>query len=45
MNSAIIRFRDDGIVSPSDTRRVLALALSACLNAPVPDTKFGMFRM
>ena len=34
-----------GIVAPADTRRVLALALSACLNAPVSDTKFGVFRM
>jgi 3-methylcrotonyl-CoA carboxylase beta subunit len=36
---------DDGIIAPADTRRVLSLALSACLNAPVGDTKFGVFRM
>jgi 3-methylcrotonyl-CoA carboxylase beta subunit len=42
---ATARLWDDGIIAPSDTRRVLALALSACLNAPVPDTKFGVFRM
>jgi len=42
---ATARLWDDGIIAPSDTRRVLALALSACLNAPIPDTKFGVFRM
>jgi 3-methylcrotonyl-CoA carboxylase beta subunit len=42
---ATARLWDDGIIAPSDTRRVLALAFSACLNAPVPDTKFGLFRM
>jgi 3-methylcrotonyl-CoA carboxylase beta subunit len=42
---ATARLWDDGIIAPRDTRRVLALALSACLNAPVPDTKFGVFRM
>jgi 3-methylcrotonyl-CoA carboxylase beta subunit len=42
---ATARLWDDGIIAPSDTRRVLALALSACLNAPVPETKFGVFRM
>ncbi|HEY1708657.1 MAG TPA: carboxyl transferase domain-containing protein [Rhizomicrobium sp.] len=42
---ATARLWDDGIIAPSDTRRVLSLALSACLNAPVPDTKFGVFRM
>ena len=36
---------DDGIIDPADTRRVLALGLSASLNAPIPDTKFGVFRM
>ena len=41
---ATARLWDDGIIAPSDTRRVLALALSACLNAPVPETKFGIFR-
>jgi 3-methylcrotonyl-CoA carboxylase beta subunit len=42
---ASARLWDDGIIAPSETRRVLALALSAALNAPVPDTKFGVFRM
>ena len=42
---ATARLWDDGIIVPSDTRRVLALTLSACLNAPIPDTKFGVFRM
>jgi 3-methylcrotonyl-CoA carboxylase beta subunit len=36
---------DDGVVDPADTRRVLALGLSATLNQPIPDTKFGVFRM
>ncbi len=42
---ATARLWDDGIIAPSDTRRVLALALSAALNAPVEETKFGVFRM
>jgi 3-methylcrotonyl-CoA carboxylase beta subunit len=42
---ATARLWDDGIIAPSDTRRVLALALSACLNAPIEETKFGVFRM
>src|SRR4051794_215249 len=42
---ATARLWDDGIIAPTDTRRVLSLALSACLNAPIPDTKFGVFRM
>lgn len=42
---ATARLWDDGIIAPSDTRRVLALALSATLNAPIPKTKFGVFRM
>jgi len=39
------RLWDDGIIDPADTRRILSLALSAALNAPIPDTKFGVFRM
>jgi acetyl-CoA carboxylase carboxyltransferase component len=39
------RLWDDGIIDPLDTRRVLALGISAALNAPVPETKFGVFRM
>jgi 3-methylcrotonyl-CoA carboxylase beta subunit len=42
---ASARLWDDGVIDPADTRRVLALGLSASLNAPVPDTKFGVFRM
>ncbi|HCR65032.1 MAG TPA: methylcrotonoyl-CoA carboxylase, partial [Oceanicaulis sp.] len=39
------RIWDDGVIEPQDTRRVVSLALSAALNAPVEDTKFGVFRM
>jgi 3-methylcrotonyl-CoA carboxylase beta subunit len=42
---ATARLWDDGIIAPSETRRVLALAFSATLNAPVPETRFGVFRM
>ncbi|MCA0401223.1 MAG: methylcrotonoyl-CoA carboxylase [Proteobacteria bacterium] len=42
---ATARLWDDGIILPSETRRVLALAFSACLNAPIPETRFGVFRM
>ena len=42
---ATARLWDDGIIDPADTRRVLALGLSASLNAPIPETKFGLFRM
>jgi len=42
---ATARLWDDGIITPQETRRVLALALSACLNAPIPETRFGVFRM
>ncbi|MEL6505125.1 MAG: carboxyl transferase domain-containing protein [Pseudomonadota bacterium] len=42
---ASARLWDDGIIRPRDTRRVLALALSASLNAPIADTRFGVFRM
>jgi 3-methylcrotonyl-CoA carboxylase beta subunit len=42
---ATARLWDDGIIAPGETRRVLALAFSAALNAPVPETKFGVFRM
>jgi len=42
---ATARLWDDGIIAPADTRRVLALALSACLNAEIGDTRFGVFRM
>jgi acetyl-CoA carboxylase carboxyltransferase component len=39
------RLWDDGIIDPLDTRRVLALGLTAALNAPIPETIFGVFRM
>ena len=42
---ATARLWDDGIIDPADTRRVLALGLSASLNAPIPATRFGIFRM
>jgi len=42
---ASARLWDDGVIDPADTRRVLALGLSASLNAPIPETKFGVFRM
>ena len=42
---ASARLWDDGVIDPQDTRRVLALGLSASLNAPIPDAKFGVFRM
>jgi acetyl-CoA carboxylase carboxyltransferase component len=39
------RLWDDGILDPLDTRRVLALGIAASLNAPVPESTFGIFRM
>jgi 3-methylcrotonyl-CoA carboxylase beta subunit len=42
---ASARLWDDGVIDPADTRRVLALGLSAALNAPIPPTRFGLFRM
>ena len=42
---ATARLWDDGIILPSETRRVLALALGAALNAPVKETRFGVFRL
>jgi 3-methylcrotonyl-CoA carboxylase beta subunit len=42
---ATARLWDDGIIAPSETRRVLALAYSAALNAPIGETRFGVFRM
>jgi acetyl-CoA carboxylase carboxyltransferase component len=39
------RLWDDGIIDPLDTRRVLALGISAALNAGIPETEFGVFRM
>ncbi len=42
---ASARLWDDGVIDPAQTRDVLALAISASLNAPIPDTHFGVFRM
>jgi 3-methylcrotonyl-CoA carboxylase beta subunit len=42
---ATARLWDDGVIDPADTRRVLALGLAAALQQPVPETKFGVFRM
>jgi len=42
---ASARLWDDGVIDPAETRDVLGLAISASLNAPVPDTRFGVFRM
>jgi 3-methylcrotonyl-CoA carboxylase beta subunit len=39
------RLWDDGIIDPAETRTVLALSLSAALNAPIEPTEFGVFRM
>ena len=39
------RLWDDGILDPADTRSALALGLSAAFNAPIPEAKFGVFRM
>src|SRR5690242_2472075 len=39
------RLWDDGIIDPRDTRTVLALGIAASLNAPMPETPFGVFRM
>ena len=42
---ASARIWDDGIIAPADSRRVLGLGLSAALNAPIEETRFGVFRM
>jgi 3-methylcrotonyl-CoA carboxylase beta subunit len=42
---ASARLWDDGVIKPADTRRVLGLSLSAALNAEIPETRFGVFRM
>jgi acetyl-CoA carboxylase carboxyltransferase component len=39
------RLWDDGILDPAETRQALALALAAAFNAPIPEPKFGVFRM
>ena len=42
---ATARLWDDGVIDPLDTRRVLSLGIEAALHAPVPETRFGVFRM
>jgi 3-methylcrotonyl-CoA carboxylase beta subunit len=42
---ATARLWDDGIITPVETRRVLALCLSVSLHAPIPETRFGVFRL
>ena len=42
---ASARLWDDGVIDPAETRRVLGLAISASLNAPIEPTTFGVFRM
>ncbi|HSL75870.1 MAG TPA: carboxyl transferase domain-containing protein, partial [Candidatus Limnocylindrales bacterium] len=42
---ATARLWDDGVIDPIDTRRVLSLGIEAALHAPIPDTRFGVFRM
>jgi 3-methylcrotonyl-CoA carboxylase beta subunit len=42
---ASARLWDDGIIDPRSTRDVVGLSLAACLNAPIADTRFGIFRM
>lgn len=42
---ASARLWDDGVIDPADTRQVLGLAISASLNKPIEETKFGLFRM
>ena len=39
------RLWDDGVIDPVDTRRVLALGIEAAQNAPIPEPRFGVFRM
>jgi 3-methylcrotonyl-CoA carboxylase beta subunit len=42
---ATARLWDDGVIDPAETRQVLGLSLAAAANAPVAQTKFGVFRM
>ncbi|AWL11790.1 Methylcrotonoyl-CoA carboxylase [Saliniradius amylolyticus] len=42
---ASARLWDDGVIDPADTRQVLGLSLSAALNQPIADSRFGVFRM
>ena len=42
---ATARLWDDGVIDPLETRRVLSLGIEAALHAPIPETRFGVFRM
>jgi len=42
---ATARLWDDGVIDPADTRRVLGLALAVAANAPIEETRYGVFRM
>ena len=42
---ASARLWDDGVIDPADTRRVLGLAISAAMNAPIERQNYGVFRM
>ncbi len=42
---ASARLWDDGVIDPADTRMVLGLGISAALNAPIEESRFGVFRM
>jgi acetyl-CoA carboxylase carboxyltransferase component len=42
---ATARLWDDGVIDPLDTRRVLTMSIEAALHAPIPETRFGVFRM
>ena len=42
---ATARLWDDGVIDPADTRQCLALGMSAALNAPIAETRFGVFRI
>jgi acetyl-CoA carboxylase carboxyltransferase component len=42
---ATARLWDDGVIDPLDTRRVLSMGIAAAMHAPIPDTRFGVFRM
>ena len=44
-DSSTARLWDDGVIPPAQTRAVLGLGISAALNAPIPETRFGVFRM
>ena len=45
LRNSTARLWDDGILDPLATRTTLALGIAAALNAPIPETQFGVFRM